>query len=326
MSRGLIAAFFASLLIHALVLVFLQVDWDTPPEWTRLRAELRLPPRPQVLSKTIQKEAPVSRQTASRTALPHSGDVLPTPADPVLPVAVTPMPDRVTPAPPTAAGSETLAAPAAAVPPIAARGILRYQVYRGTEGMIVGRAEHAWAFFEGNYQLSAMTETVGLAALIKPVRIELESRGQLTAGGLQPEFFMSRRNGAETGDNARFDWATGEVVLSRTGSRHALVEGTQDLLSFHYQLAYLPQLVEGVSMDVATSRKLERYHFQILGEESLETGVGIFRTLHLKTRNETTTELWLALDHGLLPVKIRHIDRKGDIYDQIVSEMGTAPE
>jgi hypothetical protein len=37
---------------------------------------------------------------------------------------------------------------------------------------------------------------------------------------------------------------------------------------------------------------------------------------------ETVTELWLARDHQLLPVKIRFTDKKGDQYEQIARELG----
>ena len=37
-----------------------------------------------------------------------------------------------------------------------------------------------------------------------------------------------------------------------------LADGAQDLLSFHYQLAYLGRLAEGVSLGVASGKKYER--------------------------------------------------------------------
>ena len=62
----------------------------------------------------------------------------------------------------------------------------------------------------------------------------------------------------------------------------------------------------------------------LIGEEELETVAGAFKTLHVKVPTEhNTTELWLALDRGLLPIKIRHIDRKGETTELIVTEIGT---
>lgn len=204
-----------------------------------------------------------------------------------------------------------------------ANGSIRFAIYRGTQGLEIGRAEHRWAFVDGTYHLTAITETTGLAALFKPVRVELESRGRLATFGLQPEQFTTRRNGGETNENASFDWSRHQVILARDGSHAPIREGAQDLLSFHYQLGYLAALDQGVSIGVATGKKFERYNFAALGEEQLETPAGRFRTLHLRVQTESTTELWLATEREMLPVKIRYTDRKGDSFEQVAIELGS---
>ena len=45
------------------------------------------------------------------------------------------------------------------------------------------------------------------------------------------------------------------------------------------------------------------------------------RTLHLRAPGVNTTELWLAYDYLLLPVKIRHVDNKGGILVQVATEI-----
>ncbi|MBS1197426.1 MAG: hypothetical protein H6R18_1211 [Proteobacteria bacterium] len=327
MSRALAVAFAGSVFIHAAALLFLGADQAQPPARPPLLAKLVLPPKVEAAppapaaSELVAPPVPAlspAAQTPSTRLPPVAKASMPAPSP--LPVPVEP--------PVPAPQVEKPAKPQTgkAVLPIAARGAIRYLVIRGTQGMIVGRAEHEWEFGEGNYILRAVTETIGLAALVKPVRMEIESRGRLTPEGLRPQRFLTRRNGVPTDDTAEFDWEKREVALSRGSTRQGVEAGAQDLLSFHYQLAYLPKLEEGTTLQVATARRVENYRFQIIGEEQLETEIGVFRTLHLKTQTGTTTELWLALDHGLLPIKIRHIDRKGDIYDQIVNEMGTPEE
>ncbi|MDD3483542.1 DUF3108 domain-containing protein, partial [Azovibrio restrictus] len=203
-------------------------------------------------------------------------------------------------------------------------GELRYQVYRGERGLMVGEASQRWEMGDGRYHLWSVIETTGLAALFRPVRMEMESRGSMGPVGLRPEQFLVRRNGSSDQEGADFDWEAGQV---RIGDRspEPLGPGSQDLLSFHYQLAYLPDLEGGVAFPVATGRKYERYQFDSLGEEQLELPAGSFRTLHLQSLGSSRTELWLALDQLLLPVKIRHTDKKGEIFEQVLTQMILGP-
>jgi negative regulator of sigma E activity len=71
---------------------------------------------------------------------------------------------------------------------------------------------------------------------------------------------------------------------------------------------------------VATAKQVEHYEFAVLGEERIATPRGERPTLHLRNRQpdgKEATEVWLGLDDARLPIKIRHIDRRGDIFDQI---------
>jgi len=218
----------------------------------------------------------------------------------------------------------TSAPTAPAKPALPATGYIRFVIYKGSLGLQIGRAEHRWEFSgDGRYRLKATTETSGLAALFKPIRMETESRGVLVASGLQPESYRSLKNGGDNNENADFDWSTPQVILWRDGSVRPIAPGTQDILSLNYQLAYLGKLAEGSEIGVVTGKKYERYAIDSLGEEEIETPAGRFRTLHLRAMTDNTTEIWIALDRQYLPVKIRFTDRKGDSYEQVVSEIGT---
>lgn len=211
--------------------------------------------------------------------------------------------------------------PAKAILP--ANGSIRFAIIKESLGLQVGRAEHHWEFSEdGRYRLTGTTETSGLVALFKPVRIEIESSGRLVAGGLQPETLRSRKNGQDSNENADFSWSTVAVSLSRDGSVQPVAPGTQDILSLNYQLAYLGKLADGTSIGVVTGKKYERYALDSLGEEEIDTPAGHFRTLHLRAMTDSTTEIWIALDRGRLPVKIRFTDKKGESYEQVATEIG----
>jgi hypothetical protein len=213
--------------------------------------------------------------------------------------------------------------PVPAKPLLPASGVIRFAIYKESLGLQVGRAEHRWEFTEdGRYRLRGITETSGLAALLKPVRLEVESSGRLVAGGLQPETFRSLRNGRDSNENADFDWSTATLQLSRDGSVQPIAPGTQDILSLNYQLAYLNNPAGGATIGVVTGKKYERYELDSLGEEEIELPAGRFRTLHLRAQTHNTTEIWIALDHHRLPVKIRFTDKKGESFEQVATELG----
>lgn len=210
-------------------------------------------------------------------------------------------------------------APAAAAPALAlpGNGGILYNVTLGPGGLRVGRAVHRWEFEQGRYRIYVMTETAGVAAFFRKERMEYESRGAIIATGLQPEVFSAVRNGLEPGDTASFDWGQGLVSISRTGKNFAISSGAQDFASFYYQLVVLGQAGDGLEMGVATARSFQRYRFDVVGEEDVETEAGTFRTQHLRVQTDMTLDLWLALDRQRLPVKIRYTDRKGQALEQV---------
>lgn len=324
MPVAFLAALIGSLSLHAAALFLPEVDLAPGSEPPPLTAEIVPPPKPADQPAPPAVEAPRPKgPPPRRPARPVTQPGVAVPdavqrpgAEAASPPAAEPTVDST---PPASAGTPEV--PVA--PVLAARGRIRFTVYRGERGFEVGRAEHAWEFSEGRYRLSTLTETSGLAALFRPVRVELESRGDLTSGGLRPERFETRRNGAATRENAAFDWGAGEVTLERDGRRLPVAEGAQDLASFPYQFAYLAGLERGHVLAVVSGRKVERYAFDALGEEEVTVPAGTFRTLHLKVQGESVTELWLAPEHGLIPVKIRHIDKKGDSYEEHAVELGS---
>ncbi|MCB4361162.1 DUF3108 domain-containing protein [Quatrionicoccus australiensis] len=312
----LVVAFAGSLALHALALF--GADLELPgsePEPLVLHAELRMPLPPPAVPDPVQaarekkprplKKVPLTRAAPDAVSLP--------PAPELMPVVETP---------PEEQAPEVSTSPLPTEPLLPASGAIRYAIYKTSIGMQVGRAEHRWEFDgEGHYRLTAFTETSGLAALIKPVRVDMESQGRLVAGGLQPESYRTRKQRGDE-ENADFDWSTGQVRLSRDGGVASIVPGTQDLLSLIYQLAYLPRPEEGSSIGVVTGRKYDRYELDSLGEELIEVPVGQFRTLHLRAvAGNTMTEIWIALDDSRLPVKIRFTDKKGDSFEQVATEI-----
>lgn len=325
MPLALLAALAGSLAIHAVALLGMDVELfggGPEPDPVPLNAELRPPPAPPspppaALPAPVK---PAAKPAAKPARTPKLATAAPTPQ--VVPVAPATEPAlEIAPEMPSTAPKMS-DQPAKSLLP--ASGTIRFAIYKESLGLQIGRAEHRWDFSEdGRYRLIGITETSGLVSLFKPIRIETESSGRLVAGGLQPERYRSLKNGRDANENADFDWATAEVRLSRDGSVRPIAPGTQDILSLNYQLAYLGDLAGGSVLGVVTGKKYERYQVDSLGEEEIETPAGRFRTLHLRALTDNVTEVWIALDHDRLPVKIRFTDKKGDSFEQIATELGS---
>lgn len=314
MPIALLVALVGSLAIHGAALFGTDVElFGAEPEPVALRAEIQ--PLPAV---PVPEQ---SRSPAKSSVKPTKPGVLASAkASPVAAPAPLEEPPAVVPETP----EPVVVKPAEPARPILpASGVIRFAIYKESLGLQVGRAEHRWSFDEdGRYRLTGVTETSGLAALLKPVRLEVESSGRMVAGGLQPDTFRSLKNGQDSNENADFDWPAATVRLSRDGSLRPIAPGTQDILSLNYQLAYLGKLADGASVGVVTGKKYERYALDSLGEEELEVPAGRFRTLHLRAMTDNTTEIWIALDRGRLPVKIRFTDKKGESFEQVATELG----
>jgi hypothetical protein len=199
-------------------------------------------------------------------------------------------------------------------PPWPRAGRLHYVVTYGEGAFIIGETVHDWQVEDGRYSIRSVATPRGLAALRGKTRSQ-SSAGEITADGLRPLEFRDQREGREA-EAAAFDWAQTRVIFSGGRGEARLSEGTQDMISVFYQLAWQAPR-QNVRMAVATAGRLGSWEFEWLGEETIEAAGASFSTLHLRTRADgDITEVWLAPAHGGLPVKIRHVDRKGDTYEQ----------
>lgn len=313
MPVALIAAVLASLGIHGAVLFVPEVDLSPHPEPVTLQAEIVLQPRAVPVQRplAVPAPAPARKPLPPRTKAARPTDV---------PAAAAPPQAAESPAPPLAGAALAAEPPPPAALVLPPQGEIVFTVLRGDPPALIGRSVQSWELHENSYRIMNIMETVGLAALLRPVRLESESRGRIVADGLAPESFTSRRpgkDGSERVDRVTFDREAGVARFS-SGASAPLPLGAQDLLSFNFQLGWLSKTGE---MAIATVRKLGRYQLELIGEELLETPIGLLRTLHFRAPGETTTEVWLAADHHLLPVKIRHIDKKTESFDQLVEEI-----
>ncbi len=242
-------------------------------------------------------------------------------------------------APPPLAAEAAAPAPAAVEQPIPAaapaivarrlprKGEIDYALYLGSQRFQVGRTVQTWELSDDGYTLTSHSETTGLAAIFVDQRISAESRGKLTAGGLQPERFINRRvrSGRSEDVTADFNWNAMQAAIGDPRQSLTLPTGTQDMLSFMYQLGLMPLSSGLLKLSISNGWKLEQYELEVGAEVSLDTPMGTLRALPVKQvhgRGQETIELWLAPAYRLLPVRIMFFDRDGEFAgEQVVTDI-----
>lgn len=210
------------------------------------------------------------------------------------------------------------ATPSAIRPALSPYVRIEYQVTWGEGGLAVGTVVQESRYDATHYSLRNTAETTGLARLLKHATVVTVSEGDIVAGGLRPRRFRIDRSSGKN-ESASFDWPANRVSLSN-GRQFELVPGTQDMLSLFVQLPLLDVTGSAVSIPVVTTKKIDMYTFVLVGREKVVTPQGERDTLHFRHRepdSKEATEIWIGLDDARLPIKIRHVDRRGGVFDQL---------
>lgn len=189
---------------------------------------------------------------------------------------------------------------------------IRYAVIMGDKGFKAGRATYTWVTRNGRYSLVNVIEATGLVSLFVHGRIVQLSEGRIDASGLKPEEYWIQRGHHRA--TARLDWTNHLLIIGDAGGER-LPEGTQDLLSFAFQLALTAHPAgPAFVLSVTDGRKLKRYSFRHLGMETLHLADGDHRVQHLQgsRASEGTLDVWLD-DKSGIPLKIRVTDEDGGV-------------
>jgi hypothetical protein len=147
----------------------------------------------------------------------------------------------------------------------------------------------------------------------------------LTPHGLRPDHFVVRRGRAERTETAAFDWERARATVSAGGASKewTLQAGAQDQLSYLHQLSFLIADASLPAVMVTNGRRFYNASLEIVGRETVVTGLGPVSALQVRSRleGESQMDVWLAPDYGNLPVKVRIRDRRGEEFEQVLVAM-----
>lgn len=318
--------------------------WLKPPEpvaeppLLSARLEPRpAPPAPAPRAAPPRKPPPPPRIiTAPRSVPPPDPVTVPVAAEPdAAAFAESAAPE---PAPAANAGNTVVASAAPTMfsipeePPLPSfprKGRITYLLTMGPDQTPVGRTVQTWEFDGAHYRLGSQSESTGLIELFRPHRYHYLSQGRVSDRGLQPERFLaSVKRGSRTEESlAVFDWDGGRVRLGRLPQQAtvALPEGSQDVISFMYQLALAPPQPGRIEIPFTRGPRLDRVGFDVLPAETIDTPLGRLRVLpviQVREAGQESLAVWLAAEYRNLPVRIRFYGRDGELSgEQLVSEI-----
>jgi hypothetical protein len=184
---------------------------------------------------------------------------------------------------------------------------LAYKIFYGTQGFQIGSATYRFEHANNRYRMSTVGEARGLAALLLRGQGRLESRGTITARGLQPLEFNVERGSSDRRETALFDWETGIVTLHEQKTE-ALDLPTFDPLTIMWQFYFSRPADDRFGFSVATTRRVARFQFAREGTERIAWPAGEIDTERWHRRSEdgkTEAIVWLAPSLNYIPVKMR---------------------
>ncbi len=289
--RKLAAALIASLLLHLLFGVFANVE---PPEDKMLPITARFmqlppPPLPVAVAKPAPKK-PKPKALKPRPATTIEAPVAVAAAEPVVaaapivepaPVVAEAKPEAVPepePPPLPAVVEPAPAPPPARMPPKKIE--LAFTAFLGEQKFEVGPVNLKFTHDNGRYNLKVTGRGRGLAALLYPGTFTGESEGQITADGLRPDKFVEERGNPDKKREVNFDHEKG---LLRIPDKDPIpfVGAPHDALTWIVQFYFSIPKGEQVSFSVGTSRRMDVYTLNRIGEEKMDSPAG-----------EVTAQLW----------------------------------
>ncbi len=233
--------------------------------------------------------------------------------------------ERVAAAAPQARQAE----PAPQIQPLAGRW--RYQVYYGdfSENKPVATLDYVMRIDAQGYSLRTEGQAQGLLALFYRGAFRQLSEGRVGSGGFVPERYEEQR-GDRPVRGAKIDQAGGQVRFDN-GSTVALPAGAQDRLSIAAQLAWLaehePARMQApvIELSLIGVSSLRQIRFEVTRDLVIETPQGPKHLTRLRAGEgpdgdpADSLELWLSGDRSLMPYRIRIVDARGRVLDQVLS-------
>jgi hypothetical protein len=193
---------------------------------------------------------------------------------------------------------------------------LSYNLVGDYRGPVQGKARVEWLRSGNRYQVHL---DVRVGADFAPLLSRrMSSDGVLTEAGLKPQRYDEETKVLLREVRRQTIFFEPERIVLPRGGVQPTVAGVQDTASQFVQLSWMftlqPQLLRAgqtVEVPLALARRVDRWVYDVVGEEVLDLPVGPIKAWYLKPRLQSKTnsdlsvETWFAPTLQYLPVRIR---------------------
>lgn len=185
----------------------------------------------------------------------------------------------------------------------------------------------------GRYIYESVSTASGLLALILRDRILERSLWTLEEGRPRPlSYLYEESDSPEEGRrvSVEFDWAAGQATNESEGQRWRMDvdAGTQDKLLYQLTLTFdLRRGADTFDYPVADGGRLKNYRFTRLGEETLDSPLGRYRTVklqHVRGNRGRRTTLWISPELDFMPLRVDQ-EKDGVVRTAWLTELTPAP-
>jgi hypothetical protein len=205
-----------------------------------------------------------------------------------------------------------------------------YDVLKG--GIKVAVMTETFVRQHDHYTLESVSQAVWPLTMFKAETIRVNSTGMVTAQGLRPISYASKRKIDEDRNaSADLNWEKRQITLNDKSGQRTLPmpAGTQDRLSAMYQLMFLPlRDMSVLKFYMTNGSKVDDYTFEITQGQSVTVPIGTFQALYLATppeKNASRTEIWAAVDHENFPYKLVITEPDGGKFTQVLTGIVFTP-
>jgi hypothetical protein len=186
-----------------------------------------------------------------------------------------------------------------------------------SSGLEIAQMERTMNKLEDDeYIYRSTTQTIGLVAAFHKDRIVEASRWKLINGQISPlNYSYLRSKGKKNRKvNIFFDWERNIMINEIRDQRlnMPLESGVLDKLLYQYALMLdVKNNNFPITYNIADGGKMKTYHFERLGNETVQTPLGDFNTVKIRSddpKDEKKLVIWCAPALKYLPIKVEHTE------------------